>query len=131
MAYSEDLRERALAFIEETGSINKAIEVFQVSRSAINRWREKKKNGVSLEDPPPKRPWKKIAPDKLLSLVKSNPDWTQAQYASIFNVSAPAISLAFKKLKISRKKSPHSIKKGIPQNGQHIYIRSKESPRRT
>ena len=126
MAYSLDLRERALAFIEATGKINKAIEVFGVSRAALGRWMTKKKQGLSLQDPPPKRPWKKIDPDKLLALVEAHPDWLLSQFAAVFGVSCNAISVAFKKLKITRKKSPSVIKNVILRNAKYFYKKSKQ-----
>ena len=80
MSYSIDLRERALSFIEKEGSITEAMRVFNVARTTLNRWMVKKKNGESLKDPAPKRPWKKIDPEVLLDLVKRHPDWDLIEY---------------------------------------------------
>lgn len=104
MAYSVDLRERALSFIESGNSITSTMKVFGVGRSTLNRWIQKKNNGESLKDPPPRRPWKKIDPEKLKELVKLHPDWDLNELAKEMRVSANSIWNAFKRLKITRKK---------------------------
>jgi transposase len=126
MAYSVDLRERAITFIGNGGRINEAIKVFGVSRTTLNRWLEKVKRGEDLKDPPPKRPWKKIDPDKLMSLVQKNADWTLAQFGEAMGVSANSIHNAFNRLKITRKKSPYFTKSAIQKNVKHFYSQSRK-----
>lgn len=126
MAYSIDMRERALSFIEKGGSITETMKVFNVARTTINRWLDKRKKGESLKDPPPKRPWKKIDPQKLQELVRLHPDWTLAEFGEAMGVSANSIWNAFERLKITRKKSPYATKNGTKQGVHHFYSQSKK-----
>ena len=126
MAYSIDMRERALTFIEKGNSITETMKVFNIARTTINRWLDKQKKGESLKDPPPKRPWKKIDPKQLQELVRLHPDWTLAEFGEIMGVSANSIWNAFERLKITRKKSPYATKSGTKQSVQHFYSQSKK-----
>jgi transposase-like protein len=45
MSYSEDLRERALAFIKKEGNISEASRLFGICRPALYRWMKKKELG--------------------------------------------------------------------------------------
>ena len=49
------------------------------------------------------RPFKKIAPEKLMEHVKNHPDDYLREIAVVFNCSDTAIRKALKKLKITRK----------------------------
>jgi transposase len=121
MSYSEDLRERALAFIKKEGNISEASRLFGICRPALYRWMKKKELGQSLKDPPPRRPWKKINPDILKELVKQHPGWEGKDYAREMGVSRNGIYKALKNLKITRKKSPFAIKNGMKESARYFY----------
>ena len=124
MSYSVDLRERVIKFIEEGASKSYAARTFRVSRPAIDRWIRKKETNGTLEDLPLKRGWKKIDPQALISYVQEFPDLTLADYAKHFKASGPSIWLAFKRLKITRKKRQNGIKSGMNKNAPYFWKKS-------
>lgn len=113
MSYSVDMRERVIQFIKEGGTKTEAAQLFKLSRQTIYNWTHKLESRGTLEDPPPRREWKKIDPEKLKALIKENPDATQKELAQHFNVHQTAIMYALSRLKITRKKRPLSIAKGM------------------
>lgn len=123
MSYSIDLRKKVVRFIENGGSIIQAARIFDVSRPTIYRWLEKKNLG-SLKDSIPKRPWRKIDPQKLTEIVEKHSDWTLLEYANHFGVKASSILKAFKRLKITRKKRPYNIKKEMKINATYFWSKS-------
>jgi putative transposase len=111
MSYSVETRERVIQFIKEGGTKTEAARLFKLSRQTIHNWTQKLESRGTLEDPPPRRPWKKIDPHKLKAIIKEKPDSTQNELAQHFNVHPTAITYALSRLKITRKKRPHSIAK--------------------
>jgi putative transposase len=121
MSYSIDLRERVIKYIEEGGSKVEAAHIFDVCRVTIYSWLKKKVVKGTLKDDPPKRRWKKLEPQALLAYVQQYPDLRLSDYAKHFGASIPSVFLALKRLKITRKKRPHSIKRGVKKNVQHFW----------
>ena len=103
--YSQDLRERVIAFIEEGGKKLEASRLFKVSRPAIDRWLSWKKDTGTLKTPPlaPRR-WRKIDPIALQAYIDSYPDESLENYAQHFQASPTGIWRALKRLKMTRKK---------------------------
>ena len=110
MSYSIDLRERVIIFIKQGNSKASASRIFSISRPTIDKWLSHLAKTGTLGDPPPTRGWKKLDPKKLQAYVNHHPDLTLAEYAQAFGASGPSVCLAFKRLKITRKKRPRSIK---------------------
>lgn len=109
MSYSIDLRKKVLKYVEEGGSVTEAARLFDISRPAIYQWIKKKSAG-SLEDQPPKRPWRKINPEEVIAFVEKHSDLTLAEYGEHFGIKASSMFNVFKRLKISRKKKTISYK---------------------
>lgn len=63
-----------------------------------------------------------LAPKKFIikAFVKENPDAYLNEIASHFNFTTPAIHAALKRLNITRKKSPRSIKSDVRKGEQNI-----------
>lgn len=121
MAYSVDLRERIIAFIEQGGKKVDASVLFNVSRPTIDRWAQLKQETGSLENPPlAPRSWRKINPDLLLSYINKSPDKILDDYADHFNVSNSGIWRALNRNKITRKKRQISIKNDVMKNDPNI-----------
>ena len=121
MSYSIDLRERVIIFIDGGGLKKEASKIFGVSLRAIYRWLNKKTATGTLQDPPPKRGWKKLEPTALQAYVKQHPDLLLADYGRHFGASAPSVCLAFKRLKITRKKRRPCTQNETQKNGQHFW----------
>ena len=49
MAYSADLRERAIAYIEAGNTITEASQIFKVNRQTIRKWRKLKEETGTVE----------------------------------------------------------------------------------
>lgn len=108
---SLDLRSRVVSFIESGGKIMEACKLFKVSTSSVYRWTQLKQTTGSLVAAKPVRTAYKIDEDALKAYVSKHPDAQQAEVAEKFNVTESAICRAFKRLKITRKKSRYFIKK--------------------
>ena len=111
MSHSKDLREKAVKYVENGGTIKDACHIFEVSRSSFQRWRNLK-NTTGLLQPKPRitSPYK-IDNEALISYINEHPDAYLNEIASHFNVTSACVSIALKRLKITRKKSLHSTKK--------------------
>jgi len=110
MTYSTDLRARTVKYVEEGHSVKEASAVFGVSIRIIWTWIRRKKEGRL---PPKKRKCspRKIMNELLIEYIESNPDAYLREIADHFGVTLQAIFYACKRLKITLKKRPRSIKK--------------------
>ena len=101
MAYSLDLRQKVIAFIEAGGSITKASKIFKVGRATIYRWLGRD-NLAPTKVTHRKR---KVDVQALEKDVEQNPDTSLTERAKKFGVTPASLSYQFKKLKITRKKT--------------------------
>ena len=122
MAYSVDLRVKVLEYIKNGNDRKEASRIFGVSLRSIARWLKMDKQG-SVQDPKPKRPWKKIDPKELLMQVEAHPEYKLEDFARIFQVKAPSIFNAFKVLKITRKKRVIYTENEAKRSASYIWTR--------
>ena len=108
MSHSTDLRERVLGFIAEGGLIKDVCKVFVVSRSSVQRWRKKQKETGGLSSKTRDSSPYKYTNEALRSYVTAHPDAYLSEIVTYFNVTSACISIALKRLKITRKKRPRS-----------------------
>lgn len=108
MSHSTDLRERVLGFIAEGGLIKDVCKIFVVSRSSVQRWRKKQKETGDLNSKVRDCAPYKFTNEDLRSYVATHPDAYLSEIATHFNVTISCISIALKRLKITRKKRPRS-----------------------
>lgn len=100
MAYSLDLRERAVRFIQNGGRVSEAVEKYEVSESSIRRWLKRKDlRPTQVKHRRRKLDWEALGKD-----VEQNPNARQIDRAKKFGVRINAISYALKRMKITRKK---------------------------
>jgi len=104
MAYSVDLRKKAMAY-RETHTQEETAKTFDVSVSAVRDWEQLQRETGSLDKKPLERKWRKIDPEKLCAYVAEHPDKYLDEIAATFECSDEAIRLALKKHKITRKKN--------------------------
>lgn len=111
-SYSVDLREKVLQYLEKNQNREAASRLFQVGIATIYRWLSFKKEKGNIE--PLRRPYayKKIDDQKLIDYIEKNPDHFLSEIAKHFNLTAQAVFYALKRLKITRKKSSRSTRKG-------------------
>lgn len=120
MSYSKDLRDKVLSHIDLGATLEEASKHFSVGLASIKRWRRNKRETGSVMGPGrPTGPYK-ICEDQLKRYIDENPDAFLDEIASNFNVTPPAILFALRRLKITRKKSLHSTKKGVKKGEKYI-----------
>lgn len=105
--YSVDLRERAIAFVDEGGSKVDACRIFKIGHNTIYLWvRQRKKFGTIAPKVRGKYKTRLLDDAKLSAHVKNHPDATLTEIAKVFSVSHVAIWKALRRLKITHKKKP-------------------------
>lgn len=100
MAYSLDLRERVIEFIESGGGVTQAARLFKVGRATIYKWL----NRDDLRPTKVKRRQRKLDWEALRQAVEAKPNAKLSDYAAQFGVRVSAIHYALKEMKITRKK---------------------------
>jgi transposase len=106
MAYSIDLRQRVINFIESGASKSSASKIYKVGLKTIDRWIFLKKETGNLTPRPYKGGTKsKIQPSELKEYMLKNTDKTLQEMAKEFNVSVSAIYRSLKKMGYVYKKN--------------------------
>ena len=111
--YSLDLRERVLKYLENNKDKKTASQLFQVGLATIYRWITRKKEKGHVKPLRRAYAYKKIDDQKLIKYVETYPEHFLSEIAKHFGLTPQAIFYALKRLKISRKKRPRSILKGM------------------
>ncbi len=112
MAYSLDLRQKALEYLDKIGNREKVIEAFDISLRTLERWiRRRRENNL----PPKQRRSSpsKIDDQKLQLFVQEHPDSYLREIAKPFGATLQAAFYACRRLKISLKKRSPITKKGM------------------
>lgn len=121
LAYSEDLRIRAINLIKGGMSICRVSQILKISRPTLYRWIEQFEiNGSTApckSIPPPQvskiKDW-----EKFKEVIDNNGDKTQKELASLWgNISQQTISRGLKKLGYTRKKKLIATKSGVKNLG--------------
>ena len=74
MSHSKDLRQRAIKYVEQGGSIKEACTLFEVSRSSFQRWRNLKTTTGSLTPKSRTKSPYKIDNEELKAYINTHPD---------------------------------------------------------
>ena len=104
-AYSLDLRELVVAFVEEGHSQAEAARQFKLYSGTVSRWIKLKRTTGSLKVTPVPRSPHKLPLDDLEKYVKKHPDAFLREIASHFGCGKDAVAKALKKLGFTRKKT--------------------------
>jgi putative transposase len=115
-AYSIDLRERVIEYVESGGSKAEACRIYKIDDNTLYRWLKRKKQRGNLQADIVIRKPRKLTESKVLALVESNPEATLKEYAKELGVTSVAVFYAFKKLGITRKKNRSYIRKETKKN---------------
>lgn len=111
MAYSYDLRSKALNYIEKNGSKLEASRIFGVTVRTLFNWIKRKEKGCLVpKRTKDKRPYK-IDEEKLKAYIEEHPDAYLREIAEVFGITISAVFYACRRLKITLKKRPRSIKR--------------------
>jgi transposase len=120
MAYSEDLRRRALAYMDAGHTYKELYEAYKIYPSAIARWRKLLSETGSLEPQYPETHAGKIDISALEKALEEKPDQYLSELAKPFGVTKQAVFYALKKAKITRKKRRSHTVKNPKKNGHGI-----------
>jgi transposase len=111
-AYSVDLRERVLAYLEKNDNKTAACQLFNIGRATLYSWIKQKKEKGHLFPSKRKAKYRKINEEQLKDYIQKHPDDFLSEIAEHFSVTPQAIFYALKRLKITfKKKHPISRKK--------------------
>jgi transposase len=124
MAYSEDLRERAVALVKRGKRIDTVAKLLQIGVPTLYRWVAKKKKGESLA---PKKDWRKGYGNKISDLdafkqfVEENQGMTATALAEKWgNISLKTMCKWLRRIDFTRKKKATATSKGTKRNAVHI-----------
>lgn len=120
MAYSLDMRQRALELVEEGKNKTEISRMLGISRTSILRWSKRASRGKLGATYPKKRGGFRVDDEKLKAYVAQNPDAYQAEIAEAIGAKENTVCRALKRLKISRKKRPRSTEKGMKKSEMSI-----------
>ena len=104
MSYDEKYRRRALAYCDEGHTVRETAAVFGISPSTLSEWKSQLKETGLLMPKKRRETWRKIDPEKLRKYNEEHPDAYLREIAEVFGCSDVALTKAFRRLKISRKK---------------------------
>lgn len=112
-AYSQDLREKAIAALDRGVSKSEVITMFNISRDSLDRWLKRRKAGNLAATQGYQRGHSHCIVDweQFRAFVREHGDKTQAELAELWHepVSARTISRALAKIGFTRKKRPTAI----------------------
>ena len=120
--YSNDLRERVLAYYDDKHTQKETSAMFRISRSTLNDWLKLRRETGSahLRPRPKRRKSKKIDGEKLKSYIAAHPDAYLHEIATEFGVSPSAIWYACHRHGITRKKSKLAIENETKMNAKAL-----------
>ena len=115
-AYSLDLRDKVISFISQGESKRQSSKVFGIGEDTIYRWLRRHKAGTLA---PKKRTHfpQKVVPEILVSYVEENQDHTLKEIGKALGFSASNVLKWLRRLNITRKKRPRSIRNVVRKSG--------------
>lgn len=109
MAYSEDMRKRALELIASGKSVAEISRLLNVSVSSLIRWQHRQKEGRLGAWYPKTRGSYKVDEEKLKAYVAEHPDAYLYEIAEAIGSKTTTVDYALRRLGITRKKRPRNI----------------------
>ena len=104
MAYSLDMRQRALSLVKQGSSRPKIAEMLGISVSSIRRWETRAQGGQLAAQYPKSRGGYRVDDAALEEYVAQHPDAYQREIGAALNLPATTVKDALKRLKITLKK---------------------------
>lgn len=110
MAYSLDLRRRALTLLSQDYKIEEVSNLLNIGTATLWRWKAREKQGNLEASYPKTRDFYKIDEAKLRQFISDNPDAYQHEIAEALGVTRTGVQYALARLGITRKKRHHNTK---------------------
>lgn len=104
MAYSKDLKLRAVGYVKEGHNMNQTAAIFKVHICTVIRWVKQYEKTGDVENKVRKPVNKKINPEQLIAYVQDHPDAYLKEIAQQFCCCPAAVLRRLRKLGITRKK---------------------------
>ena len=120
MAYSLDLRQRAIVLLGTGQSARAVGAVLGVSERTVVGWKKRQAEGRLAAAYPASRGAYHIDDEALKAHLKAHPDAYLEELAAVAGGTAQGIRDALKRLNITRKKRPRNTGKEMRKNGRHI-----------
>lgn len=105
MAYSLDMRQRALELLKEGKTKKEVSKMLGVGRTSLLRWEKRELKGKLAATYPKIRGGFRVDDEKLKAYVSEHPDAYQAEIAEAIGAKENTVCKALKRLKIGRKKN--------------------------
>jgi Transposase. len=105
MSYDIKFRQRAVEYWREGHTQRATAAVFKINPYTLQKWKSQLAESGSLAPKKRRETWRKIEPARLAEYVSQHPDAYLKEIAQEFNCSDVAVSLALRRLKITRKKN--------------------------
>ena len=121
MAYSIELRQKALAYLEQCNNISKVCIAYDISRNTLYAWIKKQEQGDLSCQSGGSRGFK-VDRESLKAYVEQNPDAYLHEIATVFDCGTSTIFYALQSLGITYKKRPRPIKKKTHKKSKTIKI---------
>jgi transposase len=103
--YSNDLRDRVLAYKDDHHTQQETCAVFGISRTTLTTWlKVRRETGSAHAQPYPKTRRRQLDEYQLKAYIEAHPDAYLREIAGEFGVSATAIMYACRRFKLTRKK---------------------------
>lgn len=107
-AYSQDLREKAIAAVDRGVAKSEVITMFEISRDSLDRWLKRRAAGklAATEGYQQGHSHRIVDWERFRAFVQQHGDKTQAELAELWHepISARTISRALAKIGFTRKK---------------------------
>ncbi len=120
MTYSNDLRKKALDYVEETGSKIEASHIFGITVRTLFNWIKRKKQGCLAPNRSRNKRPHKIKEEQLKAYIQQYPDAYLRGIAELFKTSITAVFYACKRYRIILKKRHPSIRKEMRKNDKYL-----------
>jgi transposase len=122
MAYSKDLRERVLAYLNEGHTQEETSMIFKVGTTTIKNWLSLLSETGSMEKRPLDRSLRKFDSEKLNTYVEENPNVLLKDVAAKFNGSVTGAFHALNREKITLKKRQYTTRSETRQNARSSSV---------
>ncbi|MEM7621492.1 MAG: IS630 transposase-related protein [Pseudomonadota bacterium] len=120
MAYSLDLRKRAVSLLDEGKNTKEIGELLGVSDRSVLYWKKRDEEGRLATHYPKSRGAYTIDDEALKEHLETHPDAYLEELAEASGGTPQGILHALKRLGLTRKKRPRSTEKEMKRNAKHI-----------
>lgn len=114
MAYTIEIRQKAMAYWEKCNDIDQVIQAYGVSRSTLYSWKKLQQDTGELTAQSHGTQPRKIDREQLKTYVEQHNDAYLSEIAEQFNCTPQGIFYALKSIGITLKKRPRPTKSKTP-----------------